>query len=456
MQFPAIDDTIIAISSGWGSSAVGIVRLSGPDSFKLVRALGAPPPPRLAARPTRWSDVCLTLDESLRVPAGAYWFHRPRSYTGQDLVELHTVGCLPLLRELCVRLIARGARRALPGEFTARAFLAGKLAAEQVEDVLALISTDDAAAVRQARRAQREARRSLVSEVRRQVAELLSLVEAGIDFVEEEGIRFVTAAEVTATIDAVLRQVATLLTADRQTRCAGKPHVALVGLPNAGKSTLFNALAGHERAIVSPVLGTTRDVLSAEITVGGAPVVLQDCAGLGTSADELELAAHLAAERAADQADLVLWVHAADAEWDERETQAAARIPAGRRLLVWSKVDLAPECRRECVPVGFAQVVSTSATTDGGLSELEEAVCRLISRPAEAAGDGVEEERLRAAANALERARQLAEATRDELAQPELVALELRGACDELSDTGGGELVEELLGRVFSQFCVGK
>jgi len=151
MQFPALDDTIVAVSTAWHASPLGIVRLSGPESFGWVGTLGVARPRDVASWPT-WTAVHLKLGAGEPLPANALWFREPHSYTGQDVVELHTVGCLPLLRELCGRLIALGARRALPGEFTARAFLAGKLNGESVADVLALLHASEATTARDAAR----------------------------------------------------------------------------------------------------------------------------------------------------------------------------------------------------------------------------------------------------------------------------------------------------------------
>ena len=335
---------------------------------------------------------------------------------------MHTVGCLPLLRELCSRLIERGARRALPGEFTGRAFLSGRLQPEQVEDVLALITSDQDAHARHAHRAHRESAQALTTRLRTEIADLLALIEAGIDFVEEEDIRFISPAQARATLDGLLAAVAQYRRNSRLLPRAGLPHVALVGLPNVGKSTLFNALVGHERAIVSPVLGTTRDVLSAEIVLDGGRLVLQDCAGLGETADELELAAHRAAERVMDQADLVLWVHVANAPWDGRETHVLAHIPAERRLLVWSKSDLAGISITSSTPDGFCHAVATSAATGAGLTDLRASIRLRISHVPRDTGSQLLDEHISAVAVALERARAAVTGAGETIAAPELVS----------------------------------
>ena len=453
MQLPALTDTIVAVSSGWQATPVGIVRLSGADSFGFASRLGLVPP---AAGGAQWTEGRLELVRVGRVPVTAYWFPEPRSYTGQNVIELHTPGCLPILRELSAHLIELGARRALPGEFTARAYVAGRLGGQQVEAVLALMQRDQAGATRQAARLSNGVPRDSVAAIEEGITQLLALIEAGIDFVDEEDVRFVTAADVVGAIDRMLDSLAIAENADTGVLRAGRPHVALAGLPNVGKSTLFNALVGHERAIVSPVLGTTRDVLSADVDLDRMAIVLQDCAGLGGSVDELELATHLAAERTAQQADLVLWVHPADARWSPREVDACERIPPHLRLLVCSKADLRGDDPAAAMPISFVETVQVSVLTGRGLTRLKQTLIRHLVQGSGQGGDVHRQGERRMAGAALRRARQIAAGSPISLRDPELVALELRAAHAALSTRGGQALDEELLARIFTQFCVGK
>jgi len=454
MRMPAVQDTIVAVSSGWRATPAGIVRLSGRESFELVARLGVSPAASDPAKFPMCIDGRLQLRTGQTLPANAIWFRAPRSYTGQDVVELHTIGCLPLLRELTARLIELGARRALPGEFTTRALVTGRLDASQVEGVLSLMWSHQGAELRQAARLARGESSRLVAGIREGIVGLLARVEAGIDFAEEEDIRFITPSELARSLDDLIRQLGRVSSADADPR-TGRPHVALAGLPNAGKSTLFNALVGHERALVSPVLGTTRDVLSCEVTIGDLPVVLQDCAGLGPSQGELELATHLAAEQATQQADLVLWVHAVDVTWDERETLACQRVPPDQRVLVHSKIDLRPASTPALTPIEFSDSVKTCANNGTGIELLRRAVgtrCQRLPGTVAAPHEG----RYRAARAALLRARELTPTRDDESPPAELVSLELREANELLESGGSTTLDEELLDRIFTEFCVGK
>lgn len=452
MQLPAVNDTIVAVSTGWEPSALGIIRLSGPESFALVRQLG----PRPARTSPHATECRLRIDAEHTLPARALWFPRPRSYTGQDLVEMHVPGCLPLLRMLCAQLIALGARRAGPGEFTARAYLNGKLDAAQVTGVLATLEGLSAAEARQAARLSGPARTERLKSALTRMIDLLAQVEAGIDFVDEDDVRFVTPAAVRTALDELGNLLDAALADVPTAGRVGRPHVALAGLPNAGKSSLFNALLGSERALVSPVLGTTRDVLTADLQLGTVTCVLQDCAGLGRSVSDLDTATHIAAQRAASQADLVLWVHAADVPWHHREAECCVALPPARRLLVVTKLDLCGAGDRPQPDVAFAGRAELSVVTGHGLDELRvmlaDQVARLVAPPTESES----RDELRHAREAVRRARVLVETSHEDVAAPELVALELREACERLRHTQPASLDEQVLERIYTRFCVGK
>ncbi|MBN2447906.1 MAG: 50S ribosome-binding GTPase, partial [Phycisphaerae bacterium] len=452
MQLPATNDTVVALSTSWESAPLGIIRLSGPDAFDLAAHLGATLPDRCPAV----TSATLALSREIHVPADLFWFAAPRSYTGQNLVEIHTIGSLPLLRMVAGEVLRRGARRALPGEFTARAYLNRRLDASQVDAVLTLVNAANAGDARRAARTAAGTRQCLLSETTERLTDVLALIEAGIDFVEEEDIHFATSAEVHATISDVLDRIDDALPDRRAEQHGLGTHVALVGMPNAGKSTLFNTLLGYERAIVSPVLGTTRDVLSAELHLYDHALVLQDCAGLGRSPDEIELSAHVAAERAADEADVVLWVHDASRPWTPDECVACARVAGPRAILVLSKIDLPASRDTRPATLEFAAEVAVSAQCEQGVDDLRRRIVDLVASSATPEHAGLLDDRLSRAASALRRALALVEDVAEALSRPEIVALELREALAELRTLDSVGLPDDLLGRIFGRFCLGK
>ncbi len=341
MLLPHPDDTIVAIATAWEPAPVGIVRLSGPASFTCAAAVAPDQPPTARNGCARgWVQP----DADVRLPADLFWFHAPRSYTGQDAVEIHTPGAPALLRALADRLVAAGARPAQPGEFTARAYLNGKLSAEQAEWVPALIHAADAESARRALR--QPARAAEHAAWSSELADLIAALEAGIDFAEEEDVRFISADDVVRRIAALRAEVERAAgTRRRVERELNLPHVMLCGLPNAGKSALFNALLGQERAIVSPVPGSTRDVLSAVVDLDGVRAVLQDSAGREDPRDAIEAAARAAADGAVGGADLIVWLHAADRDWSAAERAALEALPGERSVVVYSKSDLVAGAR---------------------------------------------------------------------------------------------------------------
>lgn len=406
--------------------------------------------------PRCWNTL-IAVDDELLLPAYLLAFRAPRSYTGQDVVEMHTIGCRPALRALCEKLMRLGARRALPGEFTARAFLAGQLRAGQVEAVLSLIRAQSDADARAAARMARGLQSREIERCCDELTDLLALIEAGIDFVDEEDVSFVSPQQVQARLaEAILALSACGTGGGLQLHCT-RPHVALAGLPNAGKSTLFNALVGEERAIVSPVVGTTRDVISADTNLDGVEVTLQDCAGRGNSAGELEAASHLAAEHAADTADLVLWVHDAAQDWQELETQVCQATPIQQRVLVLSKIDTAAAAdKSRSTAVPFAEQVQVSCRDGRGLQKLRGIISQRFRENRVGVPVLLPWEDLHETLASLRRARELARTESRSLPNAELVSLELRSALEYLDPERLNLSPDAVLGRIFNQFCVGK
>jgi tRNA modification GTPase len=456
MPQPHETDTIVAIATAAGAGGVGIVRLSGPASRSIAEALCGRRLRRRHAHHVRFAaEDGGTLDDGI-----ALSFPAPASFTGEDVVELQAHGSTAVLHEL-VRLCVRGgARRARPGEFSERAFLNGKLDLAQAEAVADLVAAADLQAAL-------AARRSLEGEFSRRVeaiaAALLALrvhVEAMIDFVDEpiETLGGDVVAERLRVADAALASL--LADAERGRRLRDGLHVVIVGPPNAGKSSLLNALARSDRAIVTDIAGTTRDLLQETVRVGGIELTLVDTAGLREGGDAIEREGMRRAAAELARADLALVVV------DARDPAAGlaalgdALPPAGRRLVVHNKADLlehrpgAPAQASAGTGAGD-DAIRVSARTGAGLAALE---ARLLARMSQAgSGAGAFTARQRHVDALARAAAELAEG-RSALAAGllDLAAEALRQAHDALGEVTGRVRPDDLLGHIFSTFCIGK
>ncbi len=449
-------EPIVAIASAPGRGAVGIVRASGPDLAPLIEALcGHPLQPRQATLLPFRGAQGEVLDRGL-----ALHFPAPHSYTGEDVLELQAHGGPVLLQLILARCLEAmpSLRLARPGEFTERAFLNDKLDLAQAEAVADLIDASTEAAARSAARSLAGAFSHEVDELAQRTVKLRMLVEATLDFPEEE-IDFLEAAGARGQLDGLLATVDTALARARQGALLREGlRVVLAGQPNVGKSSLLNALAGAELAIVTPIPGTTRDRVSETIQVEGVPLHVTDTAGLRAeheAGDEVERIGIGRSWQAIGQADAVLFLHdltrRGEADYDAAEAGIAAQLPAGVPVLhVFNKADLVGTLP---APEGIV----LSARTGVGLAELRQALLAQAGWVAAPEGLAIARARhvhaLRRAREHLLQAQALA-AQRD--AALDLLAEELRLAHRALGEITGQFSTEDLLGEIFSRFCIGK
>ncbi len=457
-------DTIVAVSTAAGASARAIVRLSGPQALPILKSLLADAPETKPAdqtdqpQPSYYSYEAHLALGRLRAPARIYIMRAPASYTREEIVEIHTFGNPALLRALMEELIRRGARPAGPGEFTRRAFLNGRIDLAQAEAVEALIRARDEGEYRAALGALDGGLARALARLREEMTELAALIELSLDFSDQD-VEILTLAQAAERLAPMRRRLAGLL----ERRDAGRVarasiRVLFFGPANAGKSSLFNRILGESRAIVSPHPGTTRDTIEAAVCVKGNELLLVDTAGVRAPADEVEAMAVNRSRQSLRYADIALCVLDASAPPGPEARDAVSAAASSAPIFVMNKSDLGP-CRPEWVallPRG-AQGVAVSSATGAGVGELIEAVCaRIDSGRVDRAAGGLmvsarQTELLNRAHSALERA-----ATSDEGATMELLAADLRDALQALAECTGGSVTEDVLDRVFSNFCIGK
>ncbi|SDD65675.1 tRNA uridine-5-carboxymethylaminomethyl(34) synthesis GTPase MnmE [Aquimonas voraii] len=443
-------DTIAAIATAAGPAGLGVVRLSGPQSIAIARRLGGIEPKPRHAHYVRFRDAeGEVIDDGLLIA-----FVAPASYTGEDVVELQAHGSPALLRLLLARCVELGARQARPGEFTERAFLNERLDLAQAEAVADLIHASSEAAARAARRALDGEFSRRVDALTEALIALRIYVEAAIDFPEEE-IDFLAGPELKSRLQQVRELMQALLReARRGQRLRDGLHVVIAGPPNAGKSSLLNALAGSERAIVTDIAGTTRDLLRESVLIDGIELTLVDTAGLREGADVVEAEGMRRARAEFQRADLALAVVECGSE--------QAQVPALREELAalpqvfWlhNKCELAAEpARRQTHDDG--EHFWLSAREGIGLDALRDAL-KQTAGLGEAA-EGAVSARARHV-EALQRAHTQLESAAERLAEGsgELAAEDLRAAQEALGAITGRVSADDLLGRIFGSFCIGK
>ncbi|HSD92072.1 MAG TPA: tRNA uridine-5-carboxymethylaminomethyl(34) synthesis GTPase MnmE [Methyloceanibacter sp.] len=433
----AANDTIVAPASGAGRAAIAVIRVSGPHTRAVLEALcGGVPPARHASLRDIGPPARAVIDRGL-----VLWFPAPSSFTGEDMAELQVHGSRAVVREIVDAVLALpGTRLAEPGEFARRAFENGKLDLTQVEGLADLIDAETETQRRQALAQAEGSLRALYESWRDELVRAQALTEAGLDFADEGDVVADVGAKAEAMVAALRSSIARHLAGRSGELLRDGLRVVIAGPPNAGKSSLMNALAKRDVAIVSEEAGTTRDVIELHLDLGGAPVIVADTAGIREAEGRVEQAGITRALARIEDADIVLWVVDATAPvWSG---------PAGA-IAVLNKIDLARDAG------AGREVVEVSARTGEGIDGL---VAVLAERAAEAVDSGAggplptrtrHRLELEAAAAALQH-------FADPKLGPELKAEELRIAAHHLGRLTGRIDVEEVLGAIFAEFCIGK
>ncbi|UCG73766.1 MAG: tRNA uridine-5-carboxymethylaminomethyl(34) synthesis GTPase MnmE [Chromatiales bacterium] len=451
MNVPADDDTICARASAAGRGGITMIRVSGPAATDIARAMtGEVPAPRQALlRNFRDADG-EPIDTGILL-----FFPAPHSFTGEDVVELQAHGGRMVCEMLLERLQQLGARPAEPGEFSRRAFLNDKLDLGQAEAIADLIDSESRAAARAAQRSLSGRFSELVMALNEQVTQLRVYVEAALDFPEEEvdfldeselGQRLGVVGDAFDSLDASLRQGVLL---------RDGVHVVLAGRPNAGKSSVLNALAGYEAAIVTEVPGTTRDLVREQLDLDGLPLHIIDTAGLREQPDRVEAEGIRRARSQLATADHALLVVDATTPWRDTLAELVAELPDGLHYtVVVNKIDLTGD--RPGSDAELANQVFVSARTRDGIDELSEQLKKRVGFDTPGEGTVIARQRH---LDALRRAREHFETGCRQLKDHragELLAADLLEVQNTLAEITGEFTSDDLLGEIFSSFCIGK
>ena len=459
-----LSDTICAISTAAGPAPVAVFRLSGREAQAIVGRLfrtDSGEDLKDLRTYTAVSGQLIVSGHATRIPASVYIMRAPYSYTREDVVEVHTIGSPPLLEIILAAFVKAGARLAAPGEFTRRAFLNGRLDLARAESVMAIVRSRSESELRAATQHLRGALGEAIRAVKTDLSDLCALAETAIDFSDQD-VEVMSAPQMAGRLRGLAQRIAEMGRPRHQRVSSEAVTAVIAGRPNVGKSSLMNALverygvSGRDapvgrlrRAIVSPIPGTTRDTVEARIRVKGVEFRLIDTAGLRDTRDEVEAGAVQRARSAQTHAELILMVVDATDEQETRFLSETGFLAGSRTIAVMNKVDLArPK----------VEAIHTSAVTGEGIEALAERMAEaVLSGAVDRSGAAVVANARQQ--EALERARTALGAAATNLetdAGLELAALEMRAALNALGEITGEVTTEDLLDKIFGQFCIGK
>ena len=456
------ETTIAAIATAVGEGGIGIIRLSGMQAADVADRIfkGI----RLAtfheALPYRMYFGHVEKDGRAVDEGLAVYMKAPHSYTGEDVVEIQIHGSMEALRQTLELALESGAVPAHRGEFTKRAFLNGRLDLSQAEAVMDVIEAKGSAALSQAESHLSGALSHFVKECRGQMKDLISKLEVTIDYPEED-LEDLTLEEIRTGVSEIDRSLSALLARSQQGRIIKDGlRTAIVGRPNAGKSSLLNALLQEERAIVTDIPGTTRDTIEESIKIGGVPLVLMDTAGLRETDNTIERIGIERAKESMERADLILAVIDGSAPLAEEDQKLLAALAERKALVILNKYDMPQEIGAADIRAiaGEVPVVSISARYGSGMDELEEELRRMTATQDAEAGRELFLTNLRhvdAAKKSLEAVKRAEESLSDQM-PADCIVVDLTEAWHTLGEITGDTVDNELINSIFERFCVGK
>jgi tRNA modification GTPase len=452
-------ETIVAIATAVvpQQGSVGIVRLSGKDAIAIAHALFHAPghqkweTHRILYGYIRHPQTQQLVDEALLLI-----MQSPRSYTREDVVEFHCHGGIMPVQQVLQLCLELGAKLAQPGEFTLRAFLNGRLDLTQAESISDLVGSRSPAAAQAAIVGLQGKLAIPIRQLRANCLDILAEIEARIDF--EEDLPPLNEAAIITQLEQLLIEVSQILaTKDRGELLRSGLKVAIVGRPNVGKSSLLNAWSKSDRAIVTNLPGTTRDVVESQLVVGGIPLQVLDTAGIRETSDQVEIIGVERSHRAAQEADLILLTIDASTGWTKDDAAIYQQVQHRPLILVINKIDLAPNSNPN-YPNTINQIVKAAAALNQGIDNLEQAILETVQIDHLKAADLDIAINQRQAA-ALTRAKTSLQQVQETISQQlplDFWTIDLRGAIQALGEITGEEVTESVLDRIFSRFCIGK
>lgn len=486
-----LDDTITALASAPGPARRGLIRISGEQTGDVVSQLFQPDEASAAWRttkiPRRFTGRLLVSSLCVPIPAALMYWPTRRSFTGQPMAEFHLIGSPPILEATLEAICHHGARLAGRGEFTMRAFLSGRIDLLQAEAVLGVIEATDHEELQKALTQLGGGVTSRLSQIRHDLIAILGDLEAGLDFVEED-IEFITKDEIVRRLSAALQFIERLASESATRLPSGyRRRIVLAGLPNAGKSTLFNRLTGSQKAIVSPIAGTTRDYVTAAIQLGGMDVDLIDTAGWEVAADLIMSRAQELRGEQISASDLIVWCTAADlrveeAEADAQQLQRLRQTSASLHQII-TRADLVQDHTIQNIEASGSAASSSqssfnskrvlhvpsddesktrplrvSAETGLNLQALESQLAVRLASSSGARSELLGTTAVRCRDSLLKTITSLAEAktAAEKNAGDEIISLEIRHALHELGTILGEVYTDDILDHIFSNFCIGK
>ncbi len=455
-------DTIAGISTPLGAGGIGVIRVSGPQALSIAARLfarktgrGPLASHRLHLGEIRDPETGAVLDEVFLVP-----MHRPKTYTREDVVEIQCHSGSLILRRILEAVLKCGARLAAPGEFTKRAFLNGRIDLTQAEAVIDLISSKTQRSLELANRQRSGALGKEILQIKETVQELSALLEVSIDFPEEETPE-PSRREIGDRFGNTLGRLASILRTYQEGRlCREGVSAVIIGRPNVGKSSLLNCLLQEERAIVTEIPGTTRDVIEEVVNLGGIPLTLTDTAGLRPAQDIIEEEGIRRTRDRLARADLAIWVVDGSEPLQPEDFDILPQVQGLKTIVALNKTDLPPGPGRTELPsrIPGTPIVPVSALRGTGMERLKEEIRSMILNGKEETSAEILISNLRhkQALEAAHAALTLAFEAWEENLSPEFIALDLQRTLSALGDLVGETTPEDILERIFSRFCIGK